>query len=423
MATTSGRINYEDLVRSDRIHAAVYYDPQIFADELEKIWHKGWVYVGHESEAPAAGDYVTKRVGLQPVIMSRSEDNAINLLFNRCIHRGNTVCQYEKGFANAFRCAYHGWTFANSGELIGITHKDGYDAEALSELSGLEKVPRVTEYGGFIFGSLSPTGITLEEHLGVGGRAAIDQLNALSPEGRITISGGMLKHKTRANWKMLYEAQVDGYHPFFAHQSILENVPDKRGISGDTSAKKMGASYLGMGHTELDLAAAGRATGRMFTWLPGLKEERSAPYIKRLEEAYGPERAREILIEGPPHVNIWPNLMLAELNLFIIQPVAVDQSVQYDAPVFIKGVPELDEKILHYTEGAVGPAGFLLADDGEMFQRNFRGFQARSPEWVLLTRGRHREVAGEGGFVSGHSSDEAHYRGYWAHYRRIMTAA
>ena len=422
MATVKGRIDYDKIVREDRLHASIYYDPEIFDDEMEKIWHKGWVYVGHESEVAEPGDYITKKLGLQPVIMSRDETGQIHLLFNRCLHRGNTVCQSEHGSAFNFRCAYHGWTYSNNGDLIGVTQRDAYTDEQLAELKGLAHVARVSNYGGFVWGSLSPDGPSLEEHLGPGGRWAIDALNALSPKGKVEITGGGLKHRYRANWKMLYEAQVDGYHPFYAHQSILEGRADMRGTRGEGGAdnRPIGLRYLGNGHTTLELDQAARATGRMFTWLGKVPEELSKNYVAAMEELHGPEKARDILMTGPPHVNIWPNLMLAEMNLFIIQPVAADRSIQLDQPIFIKGVPELKERILRWTEGAVGPAGFLLADDGEMFQRNFRGFQARSPEWVLLNRGMHRESVDEHGYVGGYSADDAHYRRFWGHYRQIM---
>jgi simple sugar transport system permease protein len=68
LAPARPRIDYADLVRDDRVHGRVYYDPDIFADELEKIWYRQWVFIGHESEFPNPGDYRTERIGLQPII-------------------------------------------------------------------------------------------------------------------------------------------------------------------------------------------------------------------------------------------------------------------------------------------------------------------------------------------------------------------
>jgi phenylpropionate dioxygenase-like ring-hydroxylating dioxygenase large terminal subunit len=72
MATTlTSEVNYPDLIQSDRISGRVYYDPAIFREELEKIWYREWIYIAHESEVPEPGDYVTRQIGLQPVIVSR----------------------------------------------------------------------------------------------------------------------------------------------------------------------------------------------------------------------------------------------------------------------------------------------------------------------------------------------------------------
>ena len=97
----NGQTNYNDLVLNDRINGRLYYDRAIFHDEIEKIWHREWVYVAHESEVAEPGDYVTRTIGLQPVIVSRGADGQIHLLLNRCMHRGNTVCQSERGNAHA----------------------------------------------------------------------------------------------------------------------------------------------------------------------------------------------------------------------------------------------------------------------------------------------------------------------------------
>jgi Rieske 2Fe-2S protein len=85
-----------DLIRPDRVHGSLYSDPAIFEAELQNIWYRTWVYVGHESEVPDANDYVVKSIGPQSVIMTRDEQGGVNLLLNRCSHRGNQVCSYDK---------------------------------------------------------------------------------------------------------------------------------------------------------------------------------------------------------------------------------------------------------------------------------------------------------------------------------------
>ena len=90
-----------ELIRPDRVHGSLYSDPAIFEAELQNIWYRTWVYVGHESEVPNANDYVVKSIGPQSVIMTRDEQGKVNLLLNRCSHRGNQVCSYDRG-----QCAF-----------------------------------------------------------------------------------------------------------------------------------------------------------------------------------------------------------------------------------------------------------------------------------------------------------------------------
>ena len=107
---TAPAVDYAALVRDDRVHVSLYTDPRIFADEMERIFHRGWVFVGHESEIAAPGDFVTRPLGEQPVILVRSTDGETAVLLNRCAHRGTLVCPLERGHTRVFACPYHGWT-------------------------------------------------------------------------------------------------------------------------------------------------------------------------------------------------------------------------------------------------------------------------------------------------------------------------
>src|SRR6185295_1282589 len=118
--------DFSALIQEPRVHSRVYCDPAVFEAELEAIWHKVWVYVGHESEVPKPGDFVRRPIGAQPVIMIRGADGQIRVLFNRCRHRGNLVCNKERGNVQTITCPYHGWSYTNAGALIGPSFKDAY---------------------------------------------------------------------------------------------------------------------------------------------------------------------------------------------------------------------------------------------------------------------------------------------------------
>jgi phenylpropionate dioxygenase-like ring-hydroxylating dioxygenase large terminal subunit len=409
-------VRWDELIATDGVHGSLYTDPAVYQAELERIWYRTWVYVGHESEVPEAGDYVLKSIGPQAVIMSRDKGGRIHLLLNRCTHRGNLVCDAERGNSSAFRCPYHGWTFSNSGRLLGYPFSSGYGGRELKAELGLGRVPRMESYQGFVFGSFAEEGPTLAEHLGAAA-GAFDRLVRLSPEGEVVLTAGWLKHKVKANWKMLLENETDGYHPQFVHASIFSVAGS--GI-GDLYGEKSTAVSrdLGGGHTENDLRPEFRRLGRPLGWF-GTTPERMPDYIARMHQAYG-EAAEGILVDGAPHVMVFPNLFIAEIQLFVIQPLAVDETVQHVTAVQLKGAPDMNRRMLSQTMGSVGPAGLLLADDSEIYERNQRGVQARRPEWLVLKRGLHRERLDEDGHLVGDATDEVTIRGIWRHYRSLM---
>ncbi|WP_370206860.1 aromatic ring-hydroxylating oxygenase subunit alpha [Pararhodobacter marinus] len=416
MVQTEAPLRVAELIEPTRVHSHLYYDRTIFDEEMRNIWHRTWVYIGHESEVPNPNDYVTKSIGPTPVLLVRDRQGEIRLLLNKCPHRGNQLCAYKQGNRATFTCPYHSWTFANTGELMGYALPDGYEGVSKAGVS-LGKVARIGIYRGFVFGSMAEEGPTLMEHLG-GAKAALDQLCDNSPTGEIELTAGFLQHRTKANWKFMLENETDGYHPGFVHSSIFQVT--KSGIANlygkDSTA--LTRDY-GNGHTEFDLRPEWRRLDTPLKWF-GTSEERLPEYTAAMKAAYGDERARQIMIDGSPHTMIFPNLFIAEIQIFVLQPMAVDETIQHVTAVQFKGAPDINRRLRQQTMGSVGPAGLLLADDTEMYERNHRGALIHDPEWLVLSRGLHRERTDENGFRVAHSTDEVPQRGIWRHYLSLM---
>ena len=131
--------SYENLVHNGTIHNAIFSHPDIYAQELEQIFARCWLFVAHESQIPNRGDFVRSRMGEEQVIVSRAPDNKIHVLLNSCAHRGNVVCRYDQGFALSFQCSFHGWTYAPDGRLIAVAPhaEELYGAELKKEEWGL----------------------------------------------------------------------------------------------------------------------------------------------------------------------------------------------------------------------------------------------------------------------------------------------
>ena len=115
--------NFQDY---SRVRYGIYTDPEIYTHEQEKIFRGDvWCFVGMEAEVPNPGDYKTTFVGDTPVIVLRRDDGQINVLVNRCVHRGNLVCTKESGNAPHLTCVYHNWTYTLDGALRGVAFQGG----------------------------------------------------------------------------------------------------------------------------------------------------------------------------------------------------------------------------------------------------------------------------------------------------------
>jgi fatty-acyl-CoA synthase len=299
--------------------------------------------------------------------------------------------------------------------MLGYPYNQGYGGKGNLNL-GLGRVPRVDTYQGFVFGSFAADGPSLKEHLGAAA-GELDRLARLSPEGEVEVTAGWLKHRAKANWKLLVENETDGYHPQFVHGSVFSVTGSHIGALYSDKSSAV-TRNLGGGHSENDLRPEFRKMGTPMAWF-GTSEAKVPDYVAKMRALHG-EQAEEILIEGAPHVMVFPNLFIAEISVFMIQPVAVDETVQNVTAVQFKGAPEINRRLLSQCVGSVGPAGMLLADDSEMYERNQRGLTARMPEWLDIRRGVQRERVDENGFRIGSANDETGMRGFWSHYRSLM---
>ncbi|MDH3719829.1 MAG: Rieske 2Fe-2S domain-containing protein, partial [Planctomycetota bacterium] len=186
-----------ELIRDHGVNRRVYTDPEIFELEMQRIWGRAWLYVAHESQIPDKGSYFTTTLAQQAVLLVRHDDNTFYVFFNRCAHKGSKVIEHESGRAPALRCGYHGWTYETDGRCKHVTGGDAaYNTLGIDKTNscmGLQKVPSVDSYRGFIFASLSPDAPDLKTWLGATA-TSIDNLVDRSPEGKLEITGGVLRY-------------------------------------------------------------------------------------------------------------------------------------------------------------------------------------------------------------------------------------
>lgn len=421
-------LKLEELVQETRVHRRIYLEQEIFELEMERIFESNWVFVGHESEVAAPGDFKTVAIGTQPAIMTRDENGDIHVLMNRCMHRGSTVCQEERGNSHAFRCWYHGWTYSNKGDLIGVPYAEGYGTSFDRRKFGLIKAACVEKYRGLVFASLNPDVERLGDYLATA-KYYIDLFTDLSPEGELEARSGIHKYGYDGNWKFQMENGVDGYHPNFVHQAFFEMQGKELGrkvIQLFTGGSACESKDLGNGHSILDMAPKHRSANRPSSnILRGATSQPSAQaYLASMIRRYGEERAAEIFAASNVNLAIFPNLLIIGIQLRKTIPVSAKRTDVHLLPTTLKGVPdELNVARLRAHESFYGSAGGGAPDDVEMFNRCSDGLRVKGAEWLELSRGIEREHTDGDGVMVGHITDETPQRAFYRRWRALMCDA
>jgi phenylpropionate dioxygenase-like ring-hydroxylating dioxygenase large terminal subunit len=405
-----------------RVHRMAYTDPRVFEAEMDRIFRTTWVYVAHECELQAPGDYKTTTIGTEPVIVARADDGQLQVLSNRCRHRGASVCQARTGNARFFRCEYHGWTYRNNGQLVGVTYGEGYGEELDKNALGLARVPRVESYRGFVFASFNEQAPPLVDHL-AGAREYLDLFIDQADGSDFEAVHGAQEINYAGNWKFQLENGCDGYHPNFTHRSFFAMMA---GHGDKNSGKYMGskapalARGLGNGHGVLDQrASSGTHYADRVKLSPG-----AGPLIAALEEKYTPEELTRHLSNASSvgfNLTVFPNLQLIGTHIREIIPQAADSTTVRYTLLTIKEHPaELNRLRMRAHELFYTAAGFGVPDDGEMFLRLEAGLGSQV-DWLLLSRGTGREhVTGQ--VTDGHITDEVPQRSAWTRWLTLMSA-
>jgi p-cumate 2,3-dioxygenase alpha subunit len=404
---------HEDVAeRAFRVHRSTMTARQIFDVELERIFAHSWLYVGHESEIPAPGDYVRRPLGGRPVFMVRGvKTGQINVFHNTCTHRGAMVCRRDKGNSKVFQCFYHAWTFDSEGSLVGVPGRDAYGDDLDLSALGLARVARTESYRGFVFASFDPDIVDLVSYL-AGSR---DYLDLIIDEagGDLQVINGTQEYGMQANWKLLVENSIDGYHAASTHDTYFKYLVSLgTDLSGGVSGT---AKDLGNGHSVLEYSAPwGRPIAK---WEP-LFGEGSREEIARLREElvakHGPERASR-MCDVNRNMLIYPNLVVNDIMAVTIRTFMPSSPTSMSVTAWEAAPPdELPEVRRHRLDSFLtflGPGGFATPDDIEALESCQQGFASGGVEWNDISRGIGRLAQ---------ATDEEQMRAFWRRWRDQM---
>lgn len=399
-----------------RVSTAAYRGPEIFEEEMQRIFYKTWIYLCHESEIAEPGDFKSTQIGTRPVIVARGREGRIHAFLNACPHRGATICREEKGNVRSFVCPYHGWSFRPSGELLGIPDEGRYPAGFNKANKNLTPVPRIASYGGLVFGSFNREVEDLELFLG-GAKRHIDIWLKRAAGGRYYLATSH-KYGYNGNWKFQAENVYDGYHPGFVHKSAFNTV---RKFDGSFENRELKAAVRQQGYTRGYPEGHGTLEAGAPLESGGIDPDIRKAYNAKLVELYGEEGAAEVLTNR--QFLIFPNLVIFDFNIRVIQPITHDRTEVYSYPVMIEGVhDQINANRMLDAQTRIGTAGILSVDDIDVFAGNQSALKAEGFDWITLSRGLDKEEIRPDGERVGVYSDEVPQRAFWRTWLAKMTS-
>jgi len=201
---------------SGKIDRRIFSDQAVYDDEMERIFGRAWLMIGHESLVPENDDFFHTYMGEDPVILTRDGRGELHALLNMCRHRGNRVVRCDDGNAKRFMCTYHGWTYRNDGALEHVPGEDEAYYGALDRASlGLIEA-RVETYAGIVFATWAKDAPSLDAYLG-DARWYLDTVFNRRDCGMQAL--GPMKWLEPVNWKTLVDNCSDNYHVPTSHLS------------------------------------------------------------------------------------------------------------------------------------------------------------------------------------------------------------
>ncbi|MGE0733388.1 MAG: Rieske 2Fe-2S domain-containing protein [Alphaproteobacteria bacterium] len=412
----------DSFVRIDRerglfkVRRDAFWRQDVLERERDLIFSKCWIYAGHESEIVKPGDFVTRPVGGRNLIFNRDKAGKVRAFLNTCPHRGSTVCREKRGNAKTFQCFYHGWVFRNTGELADQPGSaTGYSPQFNADGSAnLMEVPHLDSYRGFYFVNYDASPVALADYLG-NAREYLDLIVDQSEIG-MEVVGGTQEYSVRANWKLLSENSIDGYHASTTHATYIDYL-----MSADGGLNKVAlvgpGKDLGNGHAVMEYTAPwGRPIAQ---WVPiwGEQGRRDIEAIRaKLEQRFGKERAERIATTNR-NLLIFPNLIVNDIMAITIRTYYPQQPDYMFVNAWTLAPREEDSKFRERRLASflefLGPGGFATPDDVEALENCQTGYKnSREASWNDISKGMLKPTPA--------MDDEIQMRAFWTQWNRII---
>ncbi len=429
-----------DLVDLDHssVSRELFVNAELYQQELEQVFARSWLFVGHESQLPNPGDYFLSQMGEESVIVNRDMSGKIHVFLNTCTHRGMRLCRYDEGNSDSFACPYHGWTFGADGTLAAVPQfKQAYHEELDRPSLGLIEPPKLTIYRGTIWANWSSGAADFLESLG-GARYYLEAF-LTAPDGSDTpleAIVGIQKWRIPCNWKLAAENFAGDYYHGVSHASVDQvsispsgkpgrhqfDAVKTRPVLQNISFPHTGHSARGALFTEQTLTYQ-----ELYAELPEVNEWFRKAHVARVKRLG--DEARLMHHGG----TLFPNFSFSNgrMSIAVWHPNGPTETLAWRWYLVPTDAPEIVKTVLRqYAMRYQGPAGMTEQDDMENWNQASAaslGTIARRHAYNYgmgkgheLTAGRYPWIA-QGGLVT-EGVSEQNQRGFYQYWARQMVA-
>ena len=194
-----------------------YHSAALLDLEKEQLFRTHWQIVGHVSDVPNPGDYVTMDVVGERALVVRGKDGVVRGFHNMCRHRGSRVVADDKGTCrNALVCPFHGWVYNLDGSLRGAARPRSFPELDRNEF-GLKPLD-LEVWMGLIFirfrsGPQPSVAELMKPH-----EAEIAHYRVAD----MLPTNGIWSNVSNVNWKSVRDVDNEGYHVAMAHPALQD---------------------------------------------------------------------------------------------------------------------------------------------------------------------------------------------------------
>ena len=419
---------------SSRVPFWAYTDPQLYQQEMEKIFYgPHWSYVGLSTEIPHVGDYKLTQIGERQVLLvrdrvgprERATDHGIRVVENRCAHRGVRFCQQPHGNARSFVCPYHQWTYKLNGDLAGLPFKDGVkDGDCVNggmpegfdiKDHGLTKL-RVAVLHGLVFATFSADAEPLEDYLGPQLMPWLDRIF----KGRELTLLGYNRQRIPGNWKLMMENIKDPYHPGLLHTWFVTFGLWRADQKSRMVMDGQGRHAVMISRRNEGGQAAVTEGVTSFKANMTLHDDRLLDVVPEpwwtIDDPANPGSS---ITPTVTMITLFPGLIIQQqVNSLSTRQIVPRGTGEFDFVWTHFGLsddtPEMTQRRLRQAN-LFGPAGFVSADDGEVIEFSQDGFKQWGDGGATLC-----ELGGTGTEATEHMVTETLIRSMYAYWKKVM---